>query len=284
MSNHLPPGNARSLLALLAVWMFGFVTAYILRSYFYLDAFAVLCFCLTGLFVCIGLLSKRRRLVGYNAAAIVAAIGLFEFYVNAWPPAKAEHEGTYATGGYFREDPELGYAISPGKRVVTSIEKSADGSMIYDAKYSINQYGLRQTEAPNTTSGNNGSAIFFFGDFFTFGEGVNDFDSLPQQFSDLSGFRTINFGVHGYGPHQVLRELEIGRSRMIDPRDPLAVVYTLLPSAHMARAAGRAPWDQTGPHYELVDGALKYLGRYNGNGLPSWEKAAPSLSRISRGS
>jgi hypothetical protein len=105
-------------------------------------------------------------------------------------------------------------------------------------------------------------AIFFFGDSYTFGLGVNDEDTLPQQFSRASQIRVINFGVPGYGPHQTLRMLEIDRPRIVESNDPLAVVYSLLPRAHMLRAAGRTSWDKHGPHYEVMDGMPKYTGPF----------------------
>src|SRR5262249_40789014 len=52
--------------------------------------------------------------------------------------------------------------------------------------------------------------------------------------------------------------------------DPLAIVYSLLPAEHMNRAAGRAPWDEHGPHYEVVDGFLKYMGPFGPS--PLWTR------------
>jgi hypothetical protein len=127
-------------------------------------------------------------------------------------------------------------------------------------KYSINQYGLRQGSSPLKPISQ--KAIFFFGDSYTFGEGVNDEDTLPQQFSRASGIRVINFGVPGYGPHQMLRMLEINGAKVVESNDPLTIVYSLLPSEHIVRAAGRAAWDKTGPHYEVIDGTPKYMGPF----------------------
>jgi hypothetical protein len=164
-----------------------------------------------------------------NLAAVIAGLGLFEMYISMWPPPEMIYKGSYKAGGYMIDgDPELGYIILPGKRIVTSVLKSPNKSVIYDVKYTINQYGLRQVSTPpNGRPSDESKPIFFFGDSFTFGEGVNDQDTLPQQFSVLSGLRAVNFGVHGYGPHQILRELETARPRIVEPRDPLAIVYTL---------------------------------------------------------
>ena len=84
--------------------------------------------------------------------------------------------------------------------------------------------------------------------------------------------RALNFAVGGYGAHHTLRQLEINLPRMIEPHDPLAIVFTVIPSVQPFRVAGRAEWDQNGPHYELVDGTLKYLGSFAGTGLPLWQR------------
>jgi hypothetical protein len=60
----------------------------------------------------------------------------------------------------------------------------------------------------------------------------------------------------------MLRMLEINRPRIVESNNPLEIVYTLLPSEHMICAAGRAPWDPHGLHYEVIDGALRYLASF----------------------
>jgi hypothetical protein len=221
----------------------------------------------------------RARIFLFNVAAVLAAIGLFELYLTVWPAPKALYGPTYSKKDYITKDAELGYAISPGPRVINVILKKSDGSAVYDVKYTIDEFGLRRI-SPNAAASKSDKAVFFFGDSFTFGEGVNDEDTLPQQFQNASGLRSINFGVHGYGPHHVLRELETCRSRSVENRDPLAVVYGILPSAHMFRAAGRAEWDQNGPRYEIIDGSLKDMGQFeNGYDSTVWHKILSS-SRI----
>ena len=82
------------------------------------------------------------------------------------------------------------------------------GASIYKAEYTIDSNLLRETLSAET-----GPTIAFFGDSFTFGEGVNDAETLPQAFADLLGRRerVLNLGFSGYGPHQFLAELQTGR-------------------------------------------------------------------------
>jgi hypothetical protein len=236
----------------------------------YVTPFFVLFSCLTICLIGFAPRSSTGRVIAYNLAAVVAAVGLFEFY-ETLPTLSPQRAGTYASKDYLGRDPDYGYAIKPGQRVVTSTLKAPDGSTIYDVKYSINQFGFRTTstgDAAETKS----KPVFFVGDSFTFGEGVSDEDTLPQQFSKLSGLQAVSFGVHGYGGHQVLRQLQLDLLRSIDSRDPLAIVYTLLPTDHMLRSGGRASWDQDGPRYEIIDGKLEYLGGSVSYNAPLWQR------------
>ena len=126
---------------------------------------------------------------------------------------------------------------------------------MYEVRYSIDANGLRRTV------GDGNRLAVFLGCSFTFGEGVADDMTLPQRFAGDSGWRAYNFGVPGYGAHQVLRLLEIDRPQQVAGRKPDVVVYTMLPT-HASRAAGRSFWESHGPHYEVVDGVAKYLGSY----------------------
>src|SRR5262249_47552580 len=101
----------------------------------------------------------------------------------------------------------------------------------------------------------------FFGDSFTFGDGVNDDETLPNVFSILSGMRVLNFGVGGYGPHHILRLLERDIPKKITSSNACLMVYTAV-GEHIRRAAGRASWDQNGPLYEIQNGHLHYVGSF----------------------
>ena len=60
--------------------------------------------------------------------------------------------------------------------------------------------------------------------------------------------RVLNFGVAGYGPHQMLRLLERDIPKKITSSFPRLMVYTFIED-HIARAAGRGAWDKNGPLY-----------------------------------
>jgi hypothetical protein len=244
-------------------------------------------------FVLLLILARFRRgsvrVVAYNLAFVALAFGLFEAYLQiedwraarhaALPPtahtvsekADNKREGSYLDR-FLTDDPELGYHIVPSDRHVESVLKRADGSVIYDVGYSVDGNGMR------VTPGGSPPAVWFFGDSFTFGEGVEDFATLPAAYARLSGRQAVNFGVPGYGPHQVLRLIETGRPGTLGLAPPSVAVLTLL-TGHIDRAAGRSPWDTHGPHYEIENGRAAYRGPYV---PPPKDAAAPPPSTTER--
>ncbi len=212
------------------------------------------------------------RAIAVNLAFVALAFGLFEAYLQvedsiaarraALTPtahAVAEGAGTSRAGSYLdrflTDDPELGYRILPAERRLESVLKREDGSVIYDVTYSLDGNGTRVTAdgAP--------PEVYFLGDSFTFGEGVDDDQTLPAAYVRRSGKRAVNLGVPGYGPHQVLRLIELDRPAALGLAPPAVAVLTLL-TGHVERVAGRSPWDTHGPHYEPVDGRAVYRGPY----------------------
>jgi hypothetical protein len=216
--------------------------------------------------IVVGARFSRFRVWAFNLAGAILAIRLYDIYVSSRPTAELLHAGL----NYTVADPELGYALAPGDRVVASTLWRKDGSVVFDASYGIDARGLRKVAEP--ASPKDERAVFFFGDAFMFGEGVNDDGTLPSQFAKISGLRALNFGISGQGAHQVLRQLETGRPHVIEAGDPLAIVYLVLPTNHMLRAAGRASWDQNGPRYEMLDGVLQYVGHFPHHEPTIWQK------------
>jgi len=225
----------------------------------YVPPFAVIFCYLFACLVAIAMRLERGKFIVYNFAFIFLALGISELFFQLKASENVNYyEGTY-NDNYMGEDSDLGYAILARNRVISSVKYSTSkDSIIYDVSYTIDGNGLRKTLPQD-----NRNAVYFFGCSFTFGEGVNDEDTLPQAFSNLTGHRSINFGVHGYGPHQMLRALETDRSRMVEQINPRLIVYTALPSSHITRAAGRAKWDRRGPRYEPINGETQYVGRFD---------------------
>ncbi|MGH6811183.1 MAG: SGNH/GDSL hydrolase family protein [Methylocella sp.] len=133
------------------------------------------------------------------------------------------------------------------------------GAVIYVADYTIDANLLRQT-----VSSESGPPIVFFGDSFTFGDGVNDAETLPQAFADLLDRkeRILNLGFTGYGPQQFLRELETGLfDPLIGARPRLFIFMTA--AWHAERTACKASWTPHAPRYALENGQIVFKGPCN---------------------
>lgn len=231
-------------------------------DYFFLKQLPFFGIFFIAVFIASVFIFKRRArtsLAMYYLGFVALALGIGEVWLwfSETRAITSTHiEGSY-TNNHMSPDKELGFVLTPGPRRAESIKRSRDGNLIYHATYGVDAHGLR-VATPNGA----GPTVFFFGDSFTFGEGVDDADTLPAQFAKMSGSTVFNFGVHGYGPHQFLRMLEIERPKRLGVREENAFVVFSLLLTHVDRAAGRAIWDPDGPHYELSPSGPEYSGPF----------------------
>jgi hypothetical protein len=148
----------------------------------------------------------------------------------------------------------------PVPNTTITFEESLGGRRIDDVTYRFDGSGLR--EIPAAVQGGP-YRVVFFGCSFMFGHGVKDNQTLPYYFGrEAKGaFEGFNFAGDGWGPHQMLREIETGVVRRVAGTPELAI-YEAIPD-HLRRVAGRAPWED-GPKYDLCrgDGAC-YSGQYH---------------------
>ncbi|MGO9057689.1 MAG: hypothetical protein ACLQU2_09945 [Candidatus Binataceae bacterium] len=143
-----------------------------------------------------------------------------------------------------------GLDLLPVPNTVTEFREFLDGRPIADVRYKIDASGLR--EIPTAVQGRP-YKVAFFGCSFMFGHGVEDDQTLPYYFvREARGtFEGFNFAGEGWGPHQMLREIETGFVRRVAGAPDLAI-YEAIPD-HLRRVAGRAPWE-SGPKYGLCQG------------------------------
>jgi hypothetical protein len=133
---------------------------------------------------------------------------------------------------------------------------------VYDVVYNIDINGLRNVPSSNNDSSD---CLLFFGGSFTFGEGLNDDETLPYFVgNELDGkYKILNFGFHGYGTHQMLAAIEAGTIRRLTKScSNIVAIYSAIPN-HIARAAGCSPWDKHGPNYVLSNGTVTRNGSFD---------------------
>lgn len=204
--------------------------------------------------------STLPRALWVNLGAAVLALLLLEAYFQWQQPVDAmRYEGDY-TQDYFTGHALLGYGPTRGVRATA--RKLYAGTTVYDVVYSIGQDGLRISPPHSQTAA---GCVLFFGDSLTFGEGVGDEQTMPYRVGVKSAGRqrVYNFAFHGYGPHQMLAQLEQGVvRRTIACRPQHAIYQAIVP--HIARAAGRAFWDKNGPRYRIAsDNEIVFSGHFN---------------------
>lgn len=191
--------------------------------------------------------NTKLKVVLVNLGAVVFALTAYEAYLYKNTPAKRTRYEDIYKRYYQLNHPFLGYA--PNKNVVRpSARKYYNDRLVYDVAYTIGENRLRISMSGERAKDLHG-CILFFGGSYTFGEGVNDNESMPYQVDLLTKkrYRIFNFGLHGYGPHQMLSALEHGYVKRIAPCDaPTTVIYQTH-STHVRRAARLASWDTHGP-------------------------------------
>ena len=107
------------------------------------------------------------------------------------------------------------------------------------------------------------NTVLFFGCSYTYGEGINDNETFPYLVGTSSKTKVYNFGFHGYGPHQMLSEIEHGFVKHVVDSSPKYAIFTTA-YFQVERAAGYDSWDYHGPKYILSkDGKLEYAGHFD---------------------
>lgn len=196
------------------------------------------------------------KLLSINAGVFLVIIGLLEAGVTVFAPP--QDRWVYSRDYYHFHD-FLGHAPPPNATV--SCQHYRGQRLMYDAVYTIDKNGLRITP-PCEGAGCNQS-ILFFGCSFTFGEGLNDDQTLPYIVGTLTKNRVYNFGFQAYGPHQMLSAIDHGLLERVVEATPKYAIYQA-GFFHVERAAGRYQWDNHGPKYVLRgDNGVRFVGHFD---------------------
>lgn len=170
------------------------------------------------------------------------------------------------------DDPVLGYKPYPDSTYWgTRVRGGTD--TIYHVQYRTEAHSLRQT--PVDTSGTAPNYALFFGCSMTFGEGVEDTETIPATFSrQVPAYHAYNFAFSGYGPHQTLARLQRQSPRSYVPEGQGVAVYTYI-NDHVNRVIGTLTnFTYNGgnvPYYHHEGDSLRYGGLMrNARPLRSW--------------
>jgi len=224
-----------------------------------LSAAGVVC-CLLALLWCT---TGAARAVWFNLAFAMAAVGVFDAYLAA-RPINGEKVQTFShAGDLFVVDDDLGVRPRPGLRTTAAMRVGSEPS--YDVVYTFDEVGLR-VSPPEPQPGPDTDCVLFFGGSFTFGEGVEDEQTMPYRVGVRSGgrYRVRNFGFSGYGPHQMLAAIQSGLvDRAATGCHPRYAIYQAV-YHHVLRAAGIWSWDRHGPRFVVGDdGRARRAGNFD---------------------
>ncbi len=195
------------------------------------------------------------RFVGDFFAGVDPA-KLWSFYKKDMGSGRHQHE--IGLKGFYLSGPPFGYELAPDNSIRSYGLELDSGRTIYDARATIDRYGLRETRGNPDSD----EAYLFLGCSFTYGSNISDDETLPHFFSGAMGFekRVINLGVPGYGPNQALRELELEYHLGNMVVGTVKGVYFLLIDDHPRRVVTPAP--DTAPYYALENGRAVFKGGF----------------------
>lgn len=191
-----------------------------------------------------------------SVALICVELGLRYFHIEH--SAQRSFFGEYSSDkNYHSPSKNLGYTTTKGAYRSKLVTKFDDKELlIYDVLYTIERNGVRLSPN-NQLVKSQLSPVLFIGDSFTFGEGLNDNETLPNQFSIKTDLKVENRGDHGYGPHQAFAVIQ----KEVDPKNYSFVIYQGSPWSSY-RHGCYTDYSVGSPLYEFdLNGEAQLVGR-----------------------
>jgi hypothetical protein len=171
-------------------------------------------------------------------------------------------------GVFFNKNELLGYKANPNTTMRRKL--IAGKEIVWDAIYSFDEFARRVTPVNNVEQRTN--PILFFGGSFTFGEGLNDNETIPFCVGKLApSYRPYNYGLSAYGPQQMLAALEGGEiAQEVKEKEGRVILVYIFVDWHVDRAIGSmsesTAWAAYHPFY-IIDShkALIRKGNFTSN-------------------
>ncbi|MHC4567912.1 MAG: hypothetical protein ACYTE3_19385 [Planctomycetota bacterium] len=247
---------------------------------YFVVPYAWICFVWFAVLICIlkSTRSEKVKVVCFNVGVVLLLLGASELYLYAQDrPVLQElkrrnrlrSEARNQEGELVprtQEDDILGYA--PPKNQTIQWKRYYGNDLLFDVSYTIDNHGLRVP--PPYREGSDSGSILFFGGSYTFGYGVNDNETVPYLvgLETNAQFQVYNFGLCGYGPHQMLASIESGLLADTIDCEPRYAIFTAI-IEHAYRCAGRTLWDWHGPKYALSEnGQVVHQGHFDDGVVP----------------
>lgn len=257
---------------LLCVWRYARAAFLTLCGFYIFAALALAAFPapfafigLGGFILCVLCALKTRnsrvKLALSYFSVLPLCLGVGEIYAYLKIQPKSSDVKTQYPKIYWTDNNITGYGVLPNVSGKSISRNERTGEILYDINYSTNENGWRKVA---TSNANSSKCFVFFGDSFTYGEGVNDDETLSFLFGkEMKDYQIFNFGYHGYGPHQALALLQSGEVERIlgDKCESVNGLYENI-TDHIKRANGFSAWEQgnkNAPRFKLENGKAVWV-------------------------
>jgi hypothetical protein len=166
---------------------------------------------------------------------------------------------------YFIES-DLEYSINnefgyhPKKNKVFIEKTFRNNELFKENKYTINSFGHRV----QFNKKDNNSCLLFYGGSVTFGQSVNDDETLSYYTNRNLKYKhsVYNFAFNGYGPHQFLSKIENNYLEELNKCENVQVIYLYIDD-HIGRTAGKRSWGDKSPRYVLINKDIMQKGFFS---------------------
>ena len=200
------------------------------------------------------------RLFFIYAGSVIMALFIGECYFGSQGDHFSREYDLVYGDDLIRSDSLLG--MVPMENSQMKSRAFRNDSLLYEVTINIDRNGRRKTPLiDNDSSG----ALMFFGGSFTYGDGVEDDETLPYQFQEATKgkYQAYNFGFSGHGAHQTLAILEHGlEKRGASDHSHYFGIYSLI-TDHVLRGTYSA-YNTNSPRYRFDEnGNLNYEGLFS---------------------
>ena len=200
--------------------------------------------------------------IALGVAIVVAGFVAAEIVLRATGSQDRTIEWTYPDT-YFRRD-AVGLLLPPAGRFPVVARRTDTGATLYEVTYTIDEFGKRKTPVAAAQSRTKFAA--FFGCSFTFGEGLDDDETLPYYFgTEAPEYVPYNFAFQGGGPFDAMARLDTyDAAAEIAEREGIAVyVYIDDHVNRLTDTTRTASWRRNAVYYEPgPDGRFEHRGTF----------------------
>ena len=153
----------------------------------------------------------------------------------------------YFTDSNIEYDVDKNYGYYPRSNSIFVEKTYFKNKLLKKNNYTINKYGHRiiKNYKMNLTK-----CIVFYGGSITFGQSLNDDETLPYYVSKLYNdeAQVFNYAFNGYGPHQFLSKIENSHTSEIKGCKEISLIYFYI-NDHIGRVVGKRSWGDKSPRY-----------------------------------